>query len=121
MSSSAARYKDKSSCLVLVMHAVDERPGQELDIVGPLRSLAYFSQRKKSAARLNSGRRRIALKSVLKAVVVLHKDRDAQGLVEYLLILALVALGAIAGMHALANGINSAFSALNSILGTYIT
>lgn len=53
--------------------------------------------------------------------MVLHQDRDAQGLVEYLLILALVALGAIAGMQALANGINSAFTALSSILGTYIT
>jgi Flp pilus assembly pilin Flp len=63
----------------------------------------------------------MTLKSVLKALVVLHKDRDGQGLVEYLLILALVALGAIAGMQALANGINSAFTALNSILGTYIT
>ena len=61
------------------------------------------------------------MKSVFKAVVLLHKDRDAQGLVEYLLILALVALGAIAGMQALASGINSAFTALNSILGTYIT
>jgi pilus assembly protein Flp/PilA len=52
---------------------------------------------------------------------VLHKDRDGQGLVEYLLILALVALAATAGMKTLANGINSAFTALNSILGTYIT
>lgn len=61
------------------------------------------------------------MKSVLEALVVLHKDRDAQGLVEYLLVLALVALGAIAGMHALASGISSAFNALSSILGTYIT
>ena len=28
MSSSAARSEGKSSCLVLVMHEVDERPGQ---------------------------------------------------------------------------------------------
>ena len=120
MDSSAARSEGKSSCLVLVMHEVDERPGQEY-IVGPLRRLAYFSQRKEGAGRLNSGRGRITLKSVLKSLVVLHKDRDAQGLVEYLLILALVALGAIAGMQALANGINSAFAAIGSILGTYIT
>ena len=61
------------------------------------------------------------MKSVLKALVVLHKDRDAQGLAEYLLILALVALGAIAGMQALANGVNSAFAAISSTLGIYIT
>lgn len=89
--------------------------------MGPLRRLAYFSQRKKGAGRLNPRRARMTLKSVIKALVVLHKDRDGQGLVEYLLILALVALGAIAGMQALANGINSAFAAISSILGTYIT
>ncbi len=61
------------------------------------------------------------LKSVLKALVVLHKDRDGQGMVEYLLILALVALAAAAGMKTLANGINSAFAAISGILGTYIT
>ena len=61
------------------------------------------------------------MKSVLKALVLLHKDRDAQGLVEYLMILALVALAATAGMETLANGINSAFAAISGILGTYIT
>ena len=52
---------------------------------------------------------------------MLHKDRDGQGMIEYLLILALVALAAAAGMKTLANGINSAFAAISSILGTYIT
>jgi pilus assembly protein Flp/PilA len=61
------------------------------------------------------------LKSLCKFLVTLHKDQSGQGLVEYLLILALVALAATAGMQTLASGINSAFSALSSILGTYIT
>jgi Flp pilus assembly pilin Flp len=89
--------------------------------VRPLGRLACFSQRNESAGKCNSGRGRIILKSVLKALVVLHKDRDGQGLVEYLLILALVALAATAGMKTLADGINSAFTAISSILGTYIT
>lgn len=59
--------------------------------------------------------------SVRNLLLELHRDRDGQGLVEYLLILALVALAATAGMSTLANGINSAFTALNTILGTYIT
>lgn len=63
----------------------------------------------------------MSFKSVLNSVVALHKDQSGQGLVEYLLILALVALAATAGMKTLANGINSAFTALNTILGTYIT
>lgn len=51
----------------------------------------------------------------------LHEDEAGQGLVEYLLILALVAFAATAGMTSLASGLNSAFSAVGSLLGTYIT
>ena len=63
----------------------------------------------------------MALRSILKSAVALHKDQAGQGLVEYLLVLALIAVAATAGMNTLASGINSAFSQLNSILGTYIT
>ena len=51
----------------------------------------------------------------------LHRDEAGQGLVEYLLILALVAFGAVAGMNDLATGLNSAFKAISGILGAYIT
>jgi len=51
----------------------------------------------------------------------LHKDEAGQGLVEYLLILALIAFAATAGMGSLASGLNSAFSAVGSLLGGYIT
>jgi pilus assembly protein Flp/PilA len=51
----------------------------------------------------------------------LHSDEEGQGLVEYLLILALVAFAATAGMGALASGLNSAFTMVSSILGSYIT
>jgi Flp pilus assembly pilin Flp len=55
-------------------------------------------------------------------VIRLHKDEAGQGLVEYSLILALVALGAVVSMKTLAIDINSAFSAisvsLTSALGT---
>lgn len=50
----------------------------------------------------------------------LHKDQIGQGLVEYFLILALVAFGAAAGMNKLSSGLNSAFSAIGSIFGNYI-
>lgn len=55
------------------------------------------------------------------SVIRLHSDESGQGLVEYLLILALVALAAAAGMGSLASGINSAFTEIASILGTYLT
>jgi pilus assembly protein Flp/PilA len=51
----------------------------------------------------------------------LHRDEAGQGLVEYLLILALVAFAATAGMNDLATGLNSAFTRISTILGTYIT
>lgn len=57
---------------------------------------------------------------VLNSFTQLHKDEAGQGLVEYLLILALVAFAATAGMNKLASGLNSAFSAIGSILGSYI-
>ena len=58
---------------------------------------------------------------MLTSLMSLHKDEAGQGLVEYLLILALVAFAATAGMGKLASGISSAFSQIASILGTYIT
>jgi pilus assembly protein Flp/PilA len=50
-----------------------------------------------------------------------HRDDEGQGLVEYLLILALVAFAATAGMGSLASGLNSAFTMISSILGSYVT
>ena len=58
---------------------------------------------------------------LLNSLMRLHKDEAGQGLVEYLLILALVAFAATAGMSSLASGLNSAFSQIGVILGQYIT
>ena len=58
---------------------------------------------------------------VLSSLGRLHKDESGQGLVEYVLIVALVAFGAIAGMSGLAGALNSAFNAVGSKVGQYIT
>lgn len=58
---------------------------------------------------------------VLASLNRLHKHEAGQGLVEYLLILALVAFAATAGMNSLATGLNSAFTQISQILGKYIT
>ena len=55
------------------------------------------------------------------SVVRFHNHDAGQGLVEYLLILALIAFAATAGMGSLASGLNSAFVAVGSLLGGYIT
>jgi len=54
-------------------------------------------------------------------LLTLHKDEAGQGLVEYTLIIALVALAATAGMSTLASYLNSAFTKVGSKLGTYIS
>ena len=51
----------------------------------------------------------------------LHQDEEGQGLVEYLLILALVAFAATAGMGSLASYLNVAFSDVGSLLNAYIS
>ena len=57
---------------------------------------------------------------VLKSLNRLHQDESGQGLVEYLLILALVAFAATAGMGSLATGLNSAFIQIGKILGSLV-
>ena len=58
---------------------------------------------------------------LLSLLVRLHRNQTGQGLVEYLLVLALVAFAATAGMHTVASTINSAFSQIGGVLGQYIT
>jgi pilus assembly protein Flp/PilA len=63
------------------------------------------------------------LKLVVKAQVVLAslKNEDGQDLIEYALVVALVAFAATAGMTSLATGINQAFSKIATTLSSYIT
>lgn len=51
----------------------------------------------------------------------LHNDESGQGLVEYVLIVALVALAATAGMSSAASYINSSFVRIGQKLGGYIS
>ena len=48
-------------------------------------------------------------------------NEDGQDLIEYALVVALVAFSATAGMSSLAASINSAFSSVGTTLTTYIT
>jgi pilus assembly protein Flp/PilA len=57
---------------------------------------------------------------LLRSLANLHKEESGQDLIEYALVVALIALAATAGMSVLANAINVAFSKLGSILNAYI-
>ncbi len=59
--------------------------------------------------------------SILKSVARLHRDQEGQGVVEYVLLIALVAFAATAGMTVLASSVNSAFSQVGQILKSYIS
>ena len=50
----------------------------------------------------------------------LLSEEDGQDLIEYALVVALVALGAVAGMQSLAGDINSAFNAIGNTLNNSI-
>ena len=51
----------------------------------------------------------------------LASREDGQDLVEYALVVALIAFGATAGMKALATGLNGSFSNISSKLGSYVS
>jgi pilus assembly protein Flp/PilA len=46
----------------------------------------------------------------------LKNGEEGQDLVEYALVVALIAFGAVAGMSALATGINNAFNSISTTL-----
>ncbi len=50
----------------------------------------------------------------------LVRSEEGQDLVEYALLIALIAFGATSGMKALATGMNSAFKGISTTLGSYV-
>jgi len=57
---------------------------------------------------------------ILKSLSRLHQDEAGQGLVEYALILALVAFAAVIAMQTLASDINNAFTGIGAALISYV-
>ena len=58
--------------------------------------------------------------NLMKSLRQLQRDEAGQGLVEYALIIALVAFAAVVGMNTLAVDINTAFSKIGSVLDVNI-
>jgi pilus assembly protein Flp/PilA len=61
----------------------------------------------------------LMLKMYVKAQDLMSRE-EGQDLVEYALVVALIAFGATAGMSSLATGLNTAFQNISTVLGTYI-
>lgn len=59
--------------------------------------------------------------SLLRTVRALHNDESGQDLIEYALVAALIAFGAVAAMSTLSGKINSAFSIIGSKLTSSVS
>jgi len=57
---------------------------------------------------------------ILKTLSRLHEDEAGQGLVEYALILVLVAFSAVVAMRTLAQDINNVFVGIGTTLSSYV-
>ena len=57
---------------------------------------------------------------MLKAISNLCRDESGQDLIEYALVAALIALGAVAGMKGLAGALTTAFSTVGTNLNTNV-
>jgi pilus assembly protein Flp/PilA len=55
----------------------------------------------------------------LRHLAALHQEETGQDLIEYALVMALIALAAAVGMRGLASSINAAFSKMGNILTQY--
>jgi len=60
------------------------------------------------------------MKNLLTKIYLALKDESGQDVIEYALVVALIAFAATVGMSSLASGINSAFSQISSVLGVYL-
>ena len=61
------------------------------------------------------------MRETLWKLLLRAKEEDGQDLIEYALVVALVAFAATAGMTSLAGGINNAFNSIAGVLNSYIT
>ncbi|PYV13279.1 MAG: Flp family type IVb pilin [Acidobacteria bacterium] len=62
-----------------------------------------------------------SLKTGRDFLLKLHREESGQDLIEYALIAALIALGAVVGMDTVANQINAAFNAISKKLSNAVS
>ena len=58
---------------------------------------------------------------VREALVALHREDSAQDMIEYALLGALIALGAVAGMTVIASTVNQAFSVIGNRISSSVS
>ena len=60
------------------------------------------------------------MKALLSVICNLHRDESGQDMIEYALVAALIAFGAVTAMSSLSSTINTAFSTIGSDLTSAI-
>jgi pilus assembly protein Flp/PilA len=87
--------------------------------------LQLFGQPQSVAGKPNNLREKIEMKNKLMNLSVkmqtLLMSEEGQDLIEYALVVALIAFGAVAGMSGLATKINVAFGNIGTTLSSYIS
>lgn len=63
----------------------------------------------------------MSIRTIRNFVETIHRDDSGQDLIEYALIAALIALGAVVGMDTVANEINSAFNIISKKLSNAVS
>lgn len=65
--------------------------------------------------------RKLRTKQMKNFLMNLYRDEQGQDLIEYALVVALIAFAAVSGMNTVATKINSAFTNIGTKLTTYTT
>jgi pilus assembly protein Flp/PilA len=63
----------------------------------------------------------MSISTIRNLAETIHRDESGQDLIEYALIAALIALGAVVGMDTVANEINSAFNIISKKLSNAVS
>ncbi len=63
----------------------------------------------------------MSIRTLRNLMEAIHRDESGQDLIEYALIAALIALGAVVGMDTVANEINSAFNIISKKLSNAVS
>jgi len=61
------------------------------------------------------------IRHAVNSIAQFHEDDSGQGLVEYVLIIALIGFSAVAGMSTIASSINRTFALVGTKVSNYIS
>src|SRR4051794_10304181 len=98
--------------------AIFANPRWQISLRAQFHARWMLTQYKSASNSKTNQKRRINM--IAKQLLNLHREEEGQDLIEYALVVALIALAATAGMSTLATAINVAFGKLGSMEAGHI-